>query len=134
MKYFFLLSLAGAMAGVACTSSTEPVPVPLQFSSVTGGDPQAVSITGQPSRIIIVGGYRGAACGAAGAHAERNGNEIAVTVGTNLTTPCDAALISYNYSATLLDMNAGSYKVSVFHITNGGTKPTLAASTNVVIQ
>jgi len=83
--------------------------------------------------VLVSGGYRGAGCGSIGAFAERNEGQITLTVGTNRSSPCDAILQTYNYSAKLINIQRGSYSMRVFHRRNGGEEAEAAASMTIIV-
>ena len=121
-----LLACVLLLQSAGCENTVEVNSIPIQFQSATGGQPQSVSVTVTTSRIAVSGGYLGAACGPVGAHAELDGETISLTVGTNQKSPCDGALVTYNYSAILFNIDPGTYSLRILHRRNGGEAAEIA--------
>ena len=130
------LIAAFVLNGLGCTDSTAPKQIPLQFQSFNPGTIlEIVTITPQASALKVVGSYAASACGAVGAVAALDGSTLRITVGPRRESDvCDAALVGYAYTATILGLENGRYVVEVFHRTNGGESAKLAAREEVTIQ
>jgi hypothetical protein len=131
-KFF---SVAVVLASLACQSTTEPSPIPIQFQSAFGVQTfQPLAISVESARIRVVGGYQGTSCGAIGAFGEGDGSVLRLTVGPRATdAPCDAALVNYSYTA-ILDVPGGTYNVEVFHRRASYLSVELAGQAVVTVQ
>jgi hypothetical protein len=134
-KAIEFFGVALSLLSLACQTTTDPSPIPIQFQSTFGAEAvEQVTISAEFSRIRVIGAYRGGGCGAIGAFAVANGSVLRLTVGPrDVDSLCDAILVTYSYTA-MLDVPAGEYTVEVFHRRTQGEAAELADRAVVTVR
>ena len=122
-------------ATAACSDSTAPAALPLRFEArEVFTEPAPVSVTSGVASVAVTGGFQDGSCGPAGARGVRDGTVLRLTVGTTPTgRPCLALMVTYDYSAVLVDLPPGVYTVEVYHAP-AGAAPLLARRTVIEVE
>jgi hypothetical protein len=137
--FFTGLVAAGIiLSSISCMNSTDPDAVGLEFRSGVRNTPEpapAVSAIGGNRLARIVGGYDGPACGVPRGAIQRNVSLLTLEVAPVVASPpCDAALVTYEYEATVTGLEPGTYNVEVYHRADPTRARQLAHTAAIIVQ
>jgi len=138
------IALCGAMIALAaCYDSTSsgvtvtgPSVLTLVFRAGNGQPaPPRDSAVGGVRTVRVTGRFEGSACGPPAGAAHRDRNLLTLDVEPAVPNPpCDAALVAYNYDATLLGLEPGEYTLEVYHRVDPTAARLLVHSLLITVQ